>query len=256
MKAIDAHVGMKVIRTGNPSRNLPIGQIATIKLVKIGEWFEFEEFGQVWMAKYWEPHIEAIQEPFPVGSRVRVITKDHGIDQFGDEGILIPHIPIDKDFIYKVQFDNGERNNVYRLGDLELIKEADMPVEKEKKPFKKGDRVSYNGQGAGHNHFRGVGIGQIYKVISDEAHGVMRLDIPGVHRDRSHVFSRAFDLVEEEIVKKKEKHMLTRFVFASRGGKYYEKGDFNSLEAAFHHAQRLRRHYANQDIHPFVIVEE
>ena len=254
MKAIDAHVGMKVIRTGNPLVNLPIGQIATIKLVEIGELFEFEEFGQTWMAEYWEPHIEAVQEPFPIGSRVRVITKDF-INQFGDEGTLIPYNEPWGNFIYRVRFDNGELDNVYRLGDLELIKEADMPVEKDVKPFKKGDRVSYNGQGAGHNHFRGVGIGQIYKVISDEVHGVMRLDIPGVHRDQSHVFSRAFDLVEE-IVKKEEKHMLTRFVFASRGGKYYAKGDFNSLEAAFHHAQRLRRHYANQDIHPFVIVEE
>lgn len=49
---------------------------------------------------------------------------------------------------------------------------------------------------------------------------------------------------------------MTRFVFSSRGGKYYEKGDFNSLEAATTHAKTLRRRFFNGDIHPFVIVED
>lgn len=64
---------------------------------------------------------------FKVGDKVRVITRDHGDDQFGDEGVLVGNIadPFD-DFIYHVDI-LGKGPNVYREGDLELIEE---PIEK------------------------------------------------------------------------------------------------------------------------------
>ena len=251
MKAIDAHVGMKVIRTGNPLHNHPVGQIATIKTVhKNGDWFEFEEFKQKWMSKYWEPHIEDVQEPFPVGSRVRVITKEF-INQFGDEGILIPYDEPWGNFIYKVRFDNGELDNVYRLGDLELIKEADMPVENDKKPFKNGDRIVFNDRIREDWWFKPGQHGVIDRVTEDKLYPLKII----VDNHPNKVANVSFDMIEPE-EKAVVKAPLTRFVFASRGGKYYEKGDFNSLEAALVRANNLRGAYQNMDIHPFVIVEE
>lgn len=75
---------------------------------------------------------------FKVGDAIRVITNEHGHEQFGREGIITNiRDPWPTDFLYEVTYTGAHRGqNVYRIGDIELI--GILP-----NGFRVGDRVFY-----------------------------------------------------------------------------------------------------------------
>lgn len=144
-------------------------------------------------------------------------------------------------------------------------KEAAVPVVNDRKgkyDFRVGDKVRLINNEAievGWFEVQRLPVGSEFEVVElgggyniHDAKSAIKIKSPLLPRQRF-VWTGCLELVVEE---EKKEGPMTRFVFCSRGGKYYEKGDFNSLEAATAQAKKLRRHYNNADIHPFVIVED
>jgi len=261
MPHIPFRVGQTIERVkGNNGRGHTFpGYIGVLKEIRGPDDFVELHFEDGAWGNYWEhqPAQWVLREiepnpprPFRVGDRVRFIDDKNPGWWFktGDIG-TIERIEKGGAWPFRVRFDrrNGVQGAV-GAGMLELIEgENNMPID-----YVVGDKVQRN---ADAGNWAGVKPGDIVTVkdIGGEgAGGPIWITV----KEHEGMFSpRAFTKVEEK-VQAPAFAKPTKFIFASKGGKYYGKAEYANLNDARTHTTNLRRRYGTADIYEYIMVED
>lgn len=203
-------------------------------------------FGNWWrnLPDQWQV-IEVEPITYAKGDRVRFIDTNHAGWWFkpGDVGTIddIVKRGAGKLDIW-ILFDNhGDLlRGVVSPDMIELIEgENAMPR------FEAGQRVRRKAESGAFLNMKPGDIGIVKRLVGENS-----VEFEGIEGLYS---ARAYELAEPEVAAQGKP---VKFVFASKGGKYYAKGSFTSLEAARQRTQTLRRRLETADVYEYMMVED